>query len=82
MKTKLNSIDYLRNCRKKKNLRTYNEIQKSERYAPFISNIIRDGRYLKKYKYMVMSGDQNAARNNNIQTDYSSFQRVEQFKYF
>jgi hypothetical protein len=31
---------------------------------------------------MVMSGDQNAAQSQNMKTDFSSFERVEQFKYF
>jgi len=31
---------------------------------------------------MVMTGDQNAGRSNNIETDISSFERVELFKYF
>ena len=44
--------------------------------------VLRDGRYLQKYKYMAMTGDQNAGRSNNIQTDNSSFERVEQFEYF
>ena len=35
-----------------------------------------------KTKYMVMSGDQNAGRSNNIKIDYSSLERVEQFQYF
>ena len=34
-----------------------------------------------KTKYMVMSRDQNAGRNQSINTDNSSFERVEQFKY-
>ena len=32
-------------------------------------------------KYMVMSRDQNAARSHNIKNDYSSTERVEEFKY-
>ena len=32
-------------------------------------------------KYMVMSRDQNAARSHNIKNDYSSNERVEEFKY-
>jgi len=31
---------------------------------------------------MDMSRDQNAGRNHNIKTDNSSFQRVEEYKYF
>jgi len=34
-----------------------------------------------KTKYMVMSRDQNAGRSHNIETDNSSFERVEEFKY-
>jgi len=34
-----------------------------------------------KTQYMVMSRDQKAGRSHNIQTDNSSFERVEQFKY-
>jgi hypothetical protein len=36
----------------------------------------------KKTKYMVMSGDQNAGQNHNINIDNKSFERLEQFKYF
>ena len=32
-------------------------------------------------KYMVMSRDQNAARSYNIKNDYTSTERVEEFKY-
>jgi len=32
-------------------------------------------------KYMVMSRDQNAGQNQNINTDNSSFERAEEFKY-
>ena len=35
-----------------------------------------------KSKYLVMSRDQNAVRSRNIKTDNSSFERVEEFKYF
>jgi hypothetical protein len=35
-----------------------------------------------KTMYMVMSRDQMARRSHNIKTDNSSFERVEQFKYF
>jgi len=31
---------------------------------------------------MVMSGDQNAGRSHIIKTDNSSFERVDEFKYF
>ena len=34
-----------------------------------------------KTKYMVMSRDQNAGRSHNIKIEYSSFERVEEFKY-
>ena len=34
-----------------------------------------------KTKYMVMSRDQNEGRSQNIKTDNSSFERVEEFKY-
>jgi hypothetical protein len=34
-----------------------------------------------KTKYMVMSGEQNAARSHNMKTDNSSFERVEELKY-
>ena len=34
-----------------------------------------------KKKYVVMSRDQNAGRSQNIRTDSSSFERMEQFKY-
>jgi hypothetical protein len=34
-----------------------------------------------KTKYMVISRDQNAGRSNIIETDKSSFNRVEEFKY-
>ena len=34
-----------------------------------------------KTKYMVLSRDQNAGRSQNIKTDNSSFERVEEFKY-
>ena len=34
-----------------------------------------------KTKYMVMSGDQNAGRSQNMRTDNRSFERVEEFKY-
>ena len=34
-----------------------------------------------KTKYVVMSQDQNAARSNNMKTDNSSFERVEEFRY-
>jgi len=34
-----------------------------------------------KTKYMVMSRDQNAGQSHNIETDNSSFERVEEFKY-
>jgi hypothetical protein len=35
-----------------------------------------------KTKYMVMSRDQNAGRNGNIQVGNKSFETVEQFKYW
>jgi len=35
-----------------------------------------------KPKYMVMSGDQNAGRTHSMKTDNSSFERVDEFKYF
>jgi len=35
---------------------------------------------LKKTEYMVMSRDQNAGRIRNINTEISSFERVEEFK--
>jgi hypothetical protein len=35
-----------------------------------------------KSKYMVMSRDQNAERNHNIETVNSAFERVEQFQMF
>jgi hypothetical protein len=35
-----------------------------------------------KTTYMVMSGDQNAGRTHSIKTDNSSFEWLEQFKYF
>jgi len=35
-----------------------------------------------KTKYMVMSGDQNAGRIQSVRTDNSTFERVEDFKYF
>jgi len=35
-----------------------------------------------KTKYMVVSRDQNAGQTSNIKTDNSSFEMVEQFKYF
>ena len=35
-----------------------------------------------KTKYMVMNRDQNAGRSHNIKNDNSSFERVEEFKYF
>jgi hypothetical protein len=34
-----------------------------------------------KYKYLVMSRDQNAERSHHIKSDNSSFERMEQFKY-
>jgi hypothetical protein len=34
-----------------------------------------------KIKYMVMSRDQNAGRSHYIKIDYSSFERVEEFRY-
>jgi len=34
-----------------------------------------------KTRYTVMSRDQSAGRSHNIDTDYSSFERVEEFKY-
>ena len=34
-----------------------------------------------KIKYVVMSPDQNAGQNHNIQTDNKSFESMEQFKY-
>jgi len=34
-----------------------------------------------KTKYLVMSRDQNAGQSQNVKTDNSSFDRVEQFKY-
>jgi hypothetical protein len=34
-----------------------------------------------KTKYMVMSRDQNAGQSYSIETDNSSFERVEEFKY-
>jgi hypothetical protein len=37
---------------------------------------------LGKTKYMVMPGDYHSAQSHNIQTDNSSFKRVEQIKYF
>ena len=33
-------------------------------------------------KYMVISRDQNARRSHNIKVDNSSFERVEEFRYF
>jgi hypothetical protein len=36
---------------------------------------------LRKFKYMVMSCNQNAGQNHNIKLDNKSFERVEQFKY-
>jgi len=35
-----------------------------------------------KTKYMVMSRDQNARQSHRIRTDNSSFEKVEEFKYF
>jgi len=35
-----------------------------------------------KTKYMVMSRDQNAGRNHSVRIDNSTFERVEEFKYF
>ena len=35
-----------------------------------------------KTKYMVMSRDKKAGRSHRIKIDYTSFERVEQFKYF
>ena len=35
-----------------------------------------------KTKYMVMSRDQNAGRNYSVRIDNSTFERVEEFKYF
>jgi len=35
-----------------------------------------------KVKYMVMSRDQNARQSHSIKIDNSSFERVEEFKYF
>jgi hypothetical protein len=35
-----------------------------------------------KNKYMIMSRDQNAGRSHRIETDNSSFEIVEEFKYF
>jgi len=37
--------------------------------------------YADKTNYMVMSADQNAGRNHNIEIGNSSFERVEHFKY-
>jgi hypothetical protein len=34
-----------------------------------------------KTKYMVMSRDQNARQNRNMENDNSCFERVEEFKY-
>ena len=34
-----------------------------------------------KTKYMIRSGDQNAGQSHNIETDNSSFERVEEFRY-
>ena len=34
-----------------------------------------------KYKYMVMSRDQNAGRIQSVRTDNSTFEMVEEFKY-
>jgi hypothetical protein len=36
----------------------------------------------KKTKYMIMSRDQNAGRNGNIQVGNKCFETVEQFKYW
>ena len=33
-----------------------------------------------KFKYMIMSGDQNAERNHSMKTDNSSIERVEEFE--
>jgi len=35
-----------------------------------------------KTKYMAMYGDQNAGRSDSVKTDNSSFERVEQFRYW
>jgi len=35
-----------------------------------------------KSKYVIMSGDKNAGQNHNIKIDNSSFERVEQFRYW
>ena len=35
-----------------------------------------------KSKYMIMSGGQNEGQNQNIKTDNSSFERVEEFQYW
>jgi hypothetical protein len=35
-----------------------------------------------KTRYMVKSRDQNAGRSHNIKTDNSSYEKVEEFKYF
>ena len=35
-----------------------------------------------KTKYMVMSRDQNAGRSHNMKVDNSSFERMEEFKYW
>ena len=35
-----------------------------------------------KTKHMVMSRDQNAVRNHGVRIDNSTFERVEEFKYF
>jgi len=35
-----------------------------------------------KTKYLVISRDQNAGRNHSVRIDNSTFERVEEFKYF
>jgi hypothetical protein len=46
-----------------------------------LSPLIREVANSDKTLYMVLSRDQSAGRNHNVNIDNSSFDRVEQFKY-
>jgi len=56
---------------------------KCHSFVTFNSKVIVSNEFKKccSGKYMVISRDQNAGRNRSVRIDYSTFERVEEFKY-
>jgi hypothetical protein len=59
-----------------------NTVQKNRRVLVVVSNDIGQEMNADKTKYQVMSREQNAGRSHNMKIVNSSFERVEEFKYF